>query len=51
VEQRIFGTLTVRGPRTDRALTLRTFDTDGEMLWERTIRAEALTVPDKTGDE
>ena len=45
VEQRNFGTVTVRGPRTDRVLTLRTFDTDGSLLWERSIRAQALTVP------
>jgi len=50
VEQRNFGTLTVRGPREDRVLTLRTFDTDGELLWERAIRAQALTVPDGTDD-
>ena len=50
VEQRNFGTLTVRGPREDRVLTLRTFDADGTRLWERSIRAQALTVPDGTDD-
>jgi alkaline phosphatase D len=45
VEQRNFGTLTVSGPEDDRELTLRTFDTEGELLWERTIRAQDLTVP------
>jgi alkaline phosphatase D len=47
VEQRNFGTLTVSGPREDRELTLRTFDTEGELLWERTIRAQDLTLPDE----
>jgi alkaline phosphatase D len=46
VEQRNFGTLTVSGPREDRVLTLRTFDADGELLWERSIRAQDLTVPE-----
>jgi alkaline phosphatase D len=45
VEERNFGTLTVSGPREDRVLTLRTFDADGELLWERSIRAQDLTVP------
>ena len=47
VEQRNFGTLTVSGPREDRVLTLRTFDADGELLWERSIRAQDLTVPEE----
>ncbi|MFB6273581.1 MAG: alkaline phosphatase [Salinibacter sp.] len=51
VEQRNFGTLTVSGPREDRVLTMRTFGTDGKLLWERSIRAETLTVPDGTGSE
>ncbi|MEF8866450.1 MAG: alkaline phosphatase D family protein [Salinibacter sp.] len=51
VEQRNFGTLTISGPREDRVLTLRTFDADGGLLWERTIRAQALTVPDDTSEE
>jgi alkaline phosphatase D len=44
VTQRNFGTLTVTGPRTDRTLTIRTFSTDGELLWERSIRAQDLQV-------
>jgi len=48
VEQRNFGTLTVQGPREDRVLTLRTFASDGSLLWKRSIRAEELTI---NGDE
>jgi alkaline phosphatase D len=50
VEERNFGTLTVSGPREDRVLTLRTFDVQGDLLWERSIRAQSLTVPG-TDDE
>ncbi len=50
VEQRNFGTLTVSGPRTDRTLTLRTFDAEGRLLWERVLRAQDLTIPDEAGE-
>lgn len=44
VVERNFGTLTFEGPRDDRRLVMRTYDTRGELLWERTIRARDLTV-------
>jgi alkaline phosphatase D len=44
VTERNFGTLTFEGERTDRRLTMRTYDTGGALLWERTIRARDLTV-------
>jgi alkaline phosphatase D len=44
--QRNFGTLTFAGPRTDRTLTMRTYDTDGALLWEYTLRANDLRLPD-----
>ena len=40
-----FGTLTVTGPRTDRTMRMRTFDADGAMLWEHTVRARDLQYP------
>ena len=43
--QRNFGTLTFTGPRTDRTLTMRTYDTDGALLWEYAIRANDLRLP------
>jgi alkaline phosphatase D len=43
--QRNFGTLTVEGPRTDRTLTMRTYDVDGELLWEYAIPASELKLP------
>lgn len=43
VTQRNFGTLTFEGPRTDRTLTMRTFDTQGTMLWEHSVAASALS--------
>jgi alkaline phosphatase D len=43
--QRNFGTLTFTGPRTDRALTMRTYDTDGALLWEHAVRANDLRLP------
>ncbi|MDZ7826680.1 MAG: phosphodiesterase [Gammaproteobacteria bacterium] len=45
--QRNFGTLTFSGPRTDRSVTLRTYDSEGEMQWERTIRARDLRPPEE----
>lgn len=40
VEQRNFATLTFTGPRKERVMTIRVFDTDGQQLWERAIPAE-----------
>lgn len=40
-----FGTLTFSGPRTDRTLTMRTFDADGQLLWTYAIRAADLQLP------
>ncbi len=42
VTQRNFGTMTVEGERTDRVMTLRTYSTVGELLWEHQIRANDL---------
>lgn len=41
-----FGTLTFSGPRTDRTLTMRAFDTEGAQRWERSVRQADLTYPD-----
>jgi len=46
VTQRNFGTLTFSGPRDDRVLTIRTYGADGTRLWERTLRANDLTLDD-----
>jgi alkaline phosphatase D len=43
VTQRNFGTLTFEGPREDRRLIMRTYDTGGKLLWERTVHAQDLT--------
>ncbi len=43
--QRNFGTLTFQGPRTDRTLIMRTYDTDGKLLWEFTVDASDLQLP------
>jgi len=40
VQERNFGTIEVTGPRTDRTLTLRVFNSDGEELWMRTINQQ-----------
>ena len=40
-----FGTLTVTGPRTDRTMTLRTYDASGALRWEHAIRARDLRLP------
>jgi alkaline phosphatase D len=45
VTQRNFGTMTVEGERTDRVMTLRTFSTSGDLLWEHRIRANDLRPP------
>ena len=39
---RNFGTLAFSGPRKDRVLTIRTYDTSGELLWERQYAASEL---------
>ena len=41
-----FGTLTFTGPRTDRTLTMRTFDPDGTLLWTHVLRAADLRLQD-----
>jgi alkaline phosphatase D len=43
--ERNFGTLTVTGPRTDRVMTMRTYKTDGALLWEHAVRARDLQYP------
>lgn len=45
VTQRNFGTMTVEGERTDRMMTLRTYSTTGDLLWEHRIRANDLRPP------
>ena len=42
---RNFGTLTVEGPRTDRTMTMRTFDAEGTLRWEHRVRARDLATP------
>ena len=42
---RNFGTLTVEGERTDRSMTMRTYGLEGNLLWERTVRANDLRTP------
>ena len=39
---RNFGTLEITGPRKERVMTIRTHDTKGEVLWERTYAASEL---------
>ena len=36
------GTITFEGPRTDRTLTMRTFDAAGTLLWEHSVAARDL---------
>ena len=43
--KRNFGTLTFSGPRTDRTLTMRTYDADGRLLWTYAVRADDLRLP------
>ena len=45
VGQRNFGTLSFSGPRTDRTLTMRTYDPAGALLWEHDVRARDLRTP------
>ncbi len=40
-----FGTLAFAGPRDARSLTMRTFATDGTLLWEHTVAAADLRTP------
>lgn len=40
-----FGTLSFAGPRDARSLTMRTFATDGTLLWEHTVAASDLRTP------
>lgn len=40
VEERNFGTIEVAGPRKERQLTMRIFNTEGEELWNKTIQSE-----------
>jgi len=39
---RNYGTLSFSGPRTGRVMTIRTMDTDGNLLWEREFAASDL---------
>ena len=39
-----FGMITVSGPRRDRVLTLQSFDRNGNLLWEREITREELSI-------
>lgn len=39
-----FGMIEVSGPRTDRVLTLMSFDREGNLLWEREISREELSI-------
>lgn len=43
VTERNFGTLTFSGPRADRMVHLRTYDKEGDLLWEEEVRARDLT--------
>ena len=40
VTQRNFGTMEISGPRRQRSLTMRIFDSNGLELWSKTIQAE-----------
>ena len=40
VGRRNFGTVTLRGPRTERVATLRIYDSAGVLLWERDLGSE-----------
>ena len=39
---RNYGTLSFSGPRTERVMTIRTMDADGNLLWEREFAASDL---------
>ncbi|RPG80141.1 MAG: alkaline phosphatase family protein [Crocinitomicaceae bacterium TMED114] len=39
---RNYGTMTLTGPRKERVMTFRTFDAEGELLWERSFAAADL---------
>jgi alkaline phosphatase D len=43
--KRNFGTLSFYGPRRDRTLVMRTYDTDGALLWELAVDANELQLP------
>ncbi len=42
VTQRNFAVLEFTGPRTDREMTIRVFDREGEEVWSRSLRARSL---------
>ena len=44
-QKRNFGLLKFSGPARDRVLTIETRDTDGRLLWTKTIRANELKIP------
>lgn len=41
-----FGMIEVSGPRTERVLTLQSYDREGNLLWERKISREDLSIPE-----
>ena len=41
-----FGMIRVSGPRTQRVLTLQSYDRNGNLNWERTITREELSIKD-----
>lgn len=43
--ERNYGTLTLTGPRRERTLTLRAFDAEGGLLWERAMPLNDLRTP------
>ncbi len=47
VTQRNYGLIEVSGPRTDRSLIMKLFDTNGQKLWEHTLKATSLRPPQK----
>ncbi len=49
-DTRNFGTLSFTGPRTNRTLTMRTYDADGALLWTESVRAADLRLPDEASD-
>ena len=40
VNERNFGTITLSGPRLERTMTLRIFNSSGKMLWEKSYQAQ-----------
>ncbi|MCB9398714.1 MAG: alkaline phosphatase D family protein [Acidobacteria bacterium] len=42
---RNFGTISVSGPRKERQMTLRTFDAEGKLLWEKVLTRKQLSNP------